>query len=151
MTLALLAAVAVLAAPAGDFEAMLARVDAAQTELQNGRGDAFKALWSRADDITLSGGFGGPILRGWPEVSKRLDWVATQFANGAHEHERVAAYASGDVGYVVQRERLQFKAPATGADTSLEYRVTMIFRREKGEWRLVHRQADSNVVKAPPR
>ena len=130
---------------------MLARVDAAQLELQNGRGEPFKALWSRADDITLSGGFGGAVEKGWPAVSKRLDWVAGQFSNGSHENERVAAYSSGDVGYVVQRERLRFRVPATGADASREYRVTMIFRREKGEWRLVHRQADSNLEKAPPR
>ena len=146
-----LAVTLLLAAPAGDFEAMLARVDAAQLELQNGRGEAFKALWSHADDVTLSGGFGGAIEKGWPAVSKRLDWVAGQFSNGSHENERVAVHAGGDVGYVVQREKLRFRVPATGAASSREYRVTMIFRREKGEWRLVHRQADSNLEKAAPR
>jgi hypothetical protein len=46
------------------FKGMLARVDAAQLELQNGRAVAYKALWSHADDITLSGGFGGTVEKG---------------------------------------------------------------------------------------
>ena len=54
-------------APA-DFAAFLATVDAAQLELQNGRPAAFKALWSQADDVTLSGGFGGTIEKGWPAI-----------------------------------------------------------------------------------
>jgi hypothetical protein len=53
-------------AAAGDFTTFLARVDAAQLELQNGRPAAFKALWSRADEVTLSGGFGGTIENGGP-------------------------------------------------------------------------------------
>src|SRR5512144_1380273 len=53
------------AAASREFEAMVAKVDAAQRELQNGRPEAFKALWSHADDITLSGGFGGTVEKGW--------------------------------------------------------------------------------------
>lgn len=142
---------AALAAAPGDFEAMLARVDAAQLELQNGRAEPFKALWSHADDVTLSGGFGGAIEKGWPAVSKRLDWVGTQFSNGRNENQRVTVYSSGDVGYVIQHEHLAFRPPGSATDTTRDYRVTMIFRREKGEWRLVHRQADSNLVRTPPR
>ncbi len=59
---------------------MLVKMDAAQLELQNGRAAAFKALWSQADDITLSGGFGGTIEKGWGKVGKRLDWVGEQFS-----------------------------------------------------------------------
>jgi ketosteroid isomerase-like protein len=142
--------VAALFALPPDFEAFLARVDAAQTELQNGRAGSFKALWSHSEDVTLSGGLGGPILRGWPAVSKRLDWVATQFSDGTHENDRVTAHATADVGYVVQRERLRIRGPA-GDRRSMEYRVTMIFRREKGEWRLVHRQADASTADRPSR
>jgi ketosteroid isomerase-like protein len=131
-----------------EFAAFLSKADAAQRELQNGDPAAYKALWSHADDVTLSGGFGGAIEKGWPAVGKRLDWVATQFSNGSNRIERVAGYASGDVGYLVQSEYLRYRVPATGADATREYRVTMIFRRESGEWRIVHRQADSQVTKA---
>jgi hypothetical protein len=102
-------------AAASDFTTFLARVDAAQLELQNGRPAAFKALWSRADQVTLSGGFGGTIEKGWPAISSRLDWVATR--------------------------------PGDTSDSTRDYRVTMIFRRQAGEWRIVHRQADSQLTR----
>ena len=134
-----------------DFEAMLARVDAAQLELQNGRPAAFKALWSHADDITLSGGFGGTIEKGWDAVRVRLDWVGTQFTNGRHTHERVASSVSGDLGYVVQLEHIRFQVPGQAKESALDYRVTMLFRREPGGWRIIHRQADTNLTRQPAR
>jgi len=133
------------AAPA-DFSAFLDKADAAQLQLQNGKPDAYKALWSHADDVTLSGGLGGEIEKGWPAVGKRLDWVGTQFANGTTRIERIVAHASG-VGYLVQAEHLRYRMPATGAETTRDYRVTMVFKREAGGWRIVHRQADSQLVK----
>jgi len=64
------------AAARDDLDAMLARVDAAQLELQNGRAAAFKALWSHADDVTLSGGFGGTVEKGWEAISIELGGAA---------------------------------------------------------------------------
>src|SRR5690349_11110447 len=97
------------------FKEMLRRVDAAQVELQNGRPAAYKALWSHADDITLSGGFGGTIEKGWPAVERRLDWVGTQFSNGTNRIDRVSASASGDLAYVVQAEHLRYTVPGASA------------------------------------
>ena len=130
-----------------DFTAFLGRLDAAQLELQNGRPAPFKAVWSRADDVTLSGGFGGKIEKGWDAVSQRLDWVGTQFSNGTNRIDRLVSTVSGDLAYVIQGESLRFRVPGQATDSSREYRVTMVFRREAGEWRMVHRQADSQVVK----
>ena len=132
-----------------EFQAMLARVDGAQLELQNGRPAAFKALWSRRDDITLSGGFGGTIEKGWEQINRRLDWVGTQFSKGTNTIERVVANASGDLGYVVQIEHLRFHVPGQAAESRRDYRVTMVFRRESEGWRIVHRQADSQMTKQP--
>ena len=126
-----------------EFQAMLAKVDAAQLELQNGRPAAFKALWSHADDITLSGGFGGTVEKGWEAISRRLDWVGPQFSAGTHTQERIATKANGGLGYVVQIEHLRFHVPGETKESKLDYRVTMVFRREPEGWRIVHRQADS--------
>ena len=134
-------------AQADDFTTFLSRVDAAQLELQNGRPAAFKALWSQADEVTLSGGFGGTIERGWPAISSRLDWVGTRFSNGTNRIERIVTRASGELGYVVQAEHLRYRVPGETSDSTREYRVTMIFRREAGEWRIVHRQADSQLTR----
>jgi ketosteroid isomerase-like protein len=141
------------AAPEGegkDFAAALVAIDAAQLELQNGRPAAFKALWSHADDITLSGGFGGTIEKGWEQISRRLDWVGAQFSNGTNTIERVSAKASGTLGYVVQMEHIRFKVPGQEKESARDYRVTMLFRREPDGWRIIHRQADSQMVKQAP-
>jgi ketosteroid isomerase-like protein len=133
-----------------EFQAMLAKVDAAQLELQNGQPAAFKALWSHADDITLSGGFGGTVEKGWESISRRLDWVGTQFAQGTNTRERIVAKANGDLGYIVQIEHLRFHVPGQAKESTRDYRVTMIFRREAEGWRIVHRQADSQMTKQAP-
>ncbi len=137
--------------PHAEFQAFLVRVDAAQLELQNGKVESFKSIWSHADDVTLSGGFGGTIEKGWANVGKRLDWVGQQFSNGTNTIERLVANVNGDLGHVVQLEHLRFKVPGQQIDTNRDYRVTMIFRREPGGWRIVHRQADSQLAKQAPR
>ncbi len=125
-------------------------MDAAQVELQNGKPAAFKALWSHAGDITLSGGFGGTIEKGWEQISRRLDWVGTQFSDGSNTIERLVAIESGALGYVVQIEHFRFRVPGQAEESKRDYRVTMMFRREAEGWRIVHRQADSQMVKQPP-
>ena len=140
----------VSAQPAGEeFSKFLSRADAAQVKLQNGSSKEYKELWSNGDYVTISGGFGGTIEKGWEKVSKRLDWAATQFSNGTNKIERLIAIADGDLGYLVQLEHIVFKVPATGADATRDFRVTMIFRREGGKWKIVHRHADGNITKQP--
>ena len=138
--------------PAGKaFLAFLAEVDAAQLELQNGRPEAFKALWSRADDITLSGGFGGTIEKGWERIGPRLDWVGKQFSNGTNRIDRLVAKAHDDFGYVIQVEHIRFRVPGQAKESTRTYRVTMLFRREPQGWRIIHRQADSQMTKQAPK
>ena len=134
-----------------DFDMFLTNLDAAQLELQSGKAEAFKSIWSHADDITLSGGFGGTIEKGWEAISKRLDWVGQQFLNGTNKIERLVSVSKGDLGYVVQLEHIRFNVPGQTTESTKDYRVTMIFRREKGSWRIVHRQADSNMTKQAPK
>ena len=133
-----------------EFENFLVKLDAAQVELQDGKPGAFKSLWSHADDITLSGGFGGTIEKGWAPISKRLDWVGANFEKGKNSIDRLVANHDAKLGYVVQLEHISFVAPETGKPATRDYRVTMIFRREMDGWKLVHRQADSQFTKQAP-
>ena len=134
-----------------DFLGFLKQVDAAQIELQNGRAEPFKALWSHSSDVTLSGGFGGTVEKGWDAVGKRLDWVGRQFSKGSNRIDRVVAMSDHKLGYVVQLEHIEFKATETGSPTTRDYRATMIFKLENGGWRIVHRHADSQMTKQAPK
>ena len=137
------------ASSTADFIAFLAEADAAQVDLQNGKAEKYKSLWSHADNVSVSGGFGGTIERGWAAVSKRLDWAATQFSQGKNSIERLIVYSNGDLAYLVQLEHIKFKVPETGADASRDFRVTMVFRRENGKWKIVHRHADGSTYRQP--
>ncbi|MEW5974782.1 MAG: nuclear transport factor 2 family protein [Acidobacteriota bacterium] len=125
------------------FEEVLRRVEAAQVELVSGRPEAFKGLWSHRDDVTLVGGLGGEIERGWSAVARRLDWVSTQFFEGSRAHQEVSRAVGQDVAYVVQRETIRFRLPGQKGKVTQVLRATMVFRREDGTWRIVHRHADA--------
>lgn len=128
----------------------LTAADAAQRELQSGNAAAYKAIWSRSDDVTLIGGFGGGVEKGWPKVSQRIDWVASQFSNGSDTIERLVTTANDNLGYVVQVEHLRFQVPGQATESTRDYRVTMLFVREPDGWKLVHRHADAQTTKQAP-
>lgn len=137
-------------ADAQEFLAALIVMDAAQLELQHGNAAAYKALWARTDDVTLVGGFGGMVEKGWERVSQRLDWAAAQFSNGTNTIERLITHTNGQLAYVVQIEHIRFQVPGQQKESTRDYRVTMLFRREAAGWRIIHRHADSQLMKQAP-
>jgi len=127
-----------------EFATFLDKVTQAHAEYIRGRPEAFKALWSRASDVTIFGGFGSGE-HGWDQVGPRLDWASTQFSDGSRAIEGITSYVDGNLGYVVQVERIRFKVPGRSEESLLELRVTMVFRKEAGTWRIVHRHGDSQM------
>jgi ketosteroid isomerase-like protein len=132
-----------------DFQGTLTSVEAAQVEFARGRPAAFKALWSHDDNVTLSGGLGGVIEKGWERVSRRIDWASSQFAEGTRTPQEIARHVNGNLAYVVQLETIRYRAPASGRDSVQELRATMVFRREPRGWLIVHRHADSQTSRQP--
>ena len=152
---AALLAVAFASAQAGaparaEFEAFYEKVSQAQAELFRGRAEPLKAVWSRASDATLFAAYGGTDERGWDTVGPRLDWASKQYAEGSVTVERIASYVDGNVGHVVQVERIRFKIPGHTEESLLELRATWIFRRERDGWRVLHRHADRQMTRQGP-
>ena len=134
---------------ANSFDDFVRQVEVAQVHLVRGDPRAFKALWSQRDDVTLVGGLGGAIEKGWGRVSERLDWVSTQYTAGERRHEEISRFVGQDIAHVVQRETIRFKRPGESQETVQELRATMVFRLEAGAWRIIHRHADSQILKTP--
>jgi len=132
------------------FDAFFDTVTRAEGELFRGRAEPLKALWSRASDVTLFGVSGGSGDHGWDQVGRRLDWASTQYSEGSLTIERIASYVDGNLGYVVQREKLRFTVPGRSSESILEIRATWIFRRERIGWRVIHRQADPQMKRQGP-
>ena len=127
-------------------------VDAVYTTFSAfGSGDAapLAALWSQRDDVTIFGGFGA-YERGWVDVAPRLAWAARRFAGSQTTYEPLAAGRSGDLGYAVGLERSEVRLLGQEDTRPSVLRVTHLFRREEGAWRIIHRHADPIAVKTSP-
>jgi hypothetical protein len=133
----------------GTFAEAVARANRANEELLAGRGELLKECFSHGPDISLFGGFGGHE-RGWGEIGPRLDWIAKTFAGGHCEYEEVLSGSGVEHGFVVQFERGEARIVGRAEPLRVDFRVTMVFRREDGAWRLAHRHADHLVEKQKP-
>jgi ketosteroid isomerase-like protein len=123
-----------------DFlRSVLPSITNADTALHNGDARPRFSTWSHRDPVTL---FGAVMNKsGWGEIGPAFEWLATRFSDGTYECEVIAAGASGDLGYIVGIEHST--ASIAGAPPeAYELRVTQIFRREEGQWKVVHRHAD---------
>ncbi len=133
-----------------DFNVAVERTQGAVAALLGGDPEPEKVLWSRRDDITLANPAGG-FRRGWDEVEAGLDLAASGFASGRSCTFEVASIASGsDISYVFELERFESNLTKARGVISGALRVVMIFRLEDGNWKLVHRQADTLTDSLPP-
>jgi ketosteroid isomerase-like protein len=119
-------------------------------EITNGNPEVYKRLYSRRDDVTLANPFGPPV-RGWSEVSATLDRAAESYRDGeVVGFENVSTGLGSDLAYTVETE--SYRARVGGADeiVPVAVRVTTVFRREEGTWKVVHRHADPIAAPRPP-
>jgi ketosteroid isomerase-like protein len=94
-------------------------------------------------DYTLMPPYGGEPKRGF-DTKEALESTPKMFRGGEAELELVESYASGDMAVLVAIER-QHGEVGGMPDQDWSLRVTLVFRREGPEWRLVHRHADPLV------
>jgi ketosteroid isomerase-like protein len=92
----------------------------------------------------------GPPARGWEQVAKIIDHAASQVRDGELTSiEIVAKHVTPELAYVVQIECPKAKIGGSEDITPFVLRVTMIFRPEDGEWKIVHRHADPITTARP--
>lgn len=119
---------------------VLPRQEAAMRALLDGDNGPCSALWSPTEPVTLFGA-GNPTRSGWSEVHEVHRWLASRFSDTAEcRYEVLAAGASGDLAYTAGIERKSSRVEGEQATWTL--RVTHLYRRESGEWRIVHRHGE---------
>jgi ketosteroid isomerase-like protein len=124
----------------GGFAGALAQVKRALAAIATGNPAPYIDCWAESDDVTLFGAW-GPIERGHAQVTRTFRWVGTRFQGGELVPDNMVAFASGDLAYTVGLERGEVVVDG-GARQPMTLRVTHIYRRIDGAWRLVHRHAD---------
>jgi ketosteroid isomerase-like protein len=107
----------------------------------NGDPTLFVEQWSTQEPVTLFGAVASGI-GGWAAVTQAMGSVAARFSNGTPlDFELVAAEVSGELAYLVGYERSSFAVDGGPVEANT-LRVTHIYRREDGAWKLVHRHGD---------
>jgi ketosteroid isomerase-like protein len=118
----------------------LARQVKAEEALHNGDPGPRLAMWSTQDPVTVVGAVRS--ASGWDEVSQLFRWLGAHFSDcTSYRFELVAAGASGDLAYTVGYEHTSVSWDGAPLDPYI-LRVTHAYRREQGEWKIVHRHAD---------
>lgn len=133
------------------FDAFLATLEGATNRFINGDPTLWKQLCSQSNEATILGGFGG-YEKGWREVGPRYNWASAQFrASGAKKNFTcISKIVQGDLAYTVTIERADELWAGQEKATAQALRVTQIYRKENGTWKLLHRHADPFLDKKAP-
>ena len=97
-------------------------------------------VWSHGSDVTAMHPLGGQQT-GWEEVRASWEQVAQAFSDGQVSIEDlVVVPLADDVAYTLGTEHGQAKLREE--TVGIDWRVTNIYRREEGEWNIVHHHTD---------
>jgi ketosteroid isomerase-like protein len=120
----------------------LARQVKAEEALVRGDPMPRMKMWSMHDPVTLFSA-GGECKSGWEEISGFFRWLASRFSKASgFRFDIEAVEISGELAYAVGFER--FNASIAGGPVEpITIRVTHVYRRENGEWKIVHRHGDA--------
>jgi ketosteroid isomerase-like protein len=117
--------------------------------------NGYTALWmenvSRRGDVMIMGAWGAHE-KGWPEVQARYEWAGARFRDSGAKLtvEYLTSFQSGDLAFTTAIERAEVRVAGQEKVAPMALRVTHIFRKEDGAWKLILRHADPLVAKTSP-
>jgi ketosteroid isomerase-like protein len=116
------------------------RLRDAEIALHNGDPGPRLAIWSEREPVSVLGAARSAV--GQESVRDLFESLGDTFSNcTSHVYEVASADVVGDIAYTAGYERTE----ASINDEPRRYvlRVTQIYRRENGEWRVAHRHGDA--------
>ena len=127
-----------------DRDDLLARVKTALYEaelaLHNGDAAPRRALWSRSEPVSVLGAWRN--AHGQRELDELFTSLARSFSDCTSYTFELQAYdVVGDMAYTAGLEHTS--ASVDGQPRSYSLRATQVYRREDGEWKVVHRHGDT--------
>ena len=118
---------------------------AALNRMLNGDAGPLADIWSHSAAVTTMHPIGGREV-GWDKVGQAWEQVAKVFSGGQVKLTDQLIQVTGDMAYEVGTE--QGEAKLGGQQVKIEHRVTNIYRREAGAWKIVHHHTDVSPVMA---
>jgi ketosteroid isomerase-like protein len=131
----------------GDRDDFLAWVDStlrdAEVAVHDGDPEPRRAIWSEQEPVTVLGAWRNAF--GAAEVDALFTMLGKTFGGTtSYRHELVAAEVVGDLAYTVGFEHTS--AVVDGEPREYVLRATQVYRRENGEWKVVHRHGSAPPV-----
>lgn len=120
-------------------------LEQAGTRMTDGDWSLWHDKLSQREDVTLLGAYGAYVT-GWADVQARFERTAAGYAGGGGHstQQTIASWIGPDLACIVGIER--HKTRLDGTPVTFRYRVTHLFRRENGGWKMVLRHAGPLVT-----
>jgi ketosteroid isomerase-like protein len=112
---------------------------AALNRMLGGEMAPLEAVWSHGAAVSTMHPIGGREA-GWDQVRGSFEGVAKLASEGHVGLRDQSIQVTGDLAYEVGVE--QGQARIAGEQVTIEQRVTNVYRREAGEWKIVHHHTD---------
>jgi ketosteroid isomerase-like protein len=117
------------------------RFYAALNRMANGDSSAMAEVWSHEASVTAMHPIGGREV-GWDAVRGSFEQVAKLSSDGKIELAEQLIQVAGDVACEIGIERGQITLG--GHQATIDQRVTNIYQRQQGAWKLVHHHTDTS-------
>jgi ketosteroid isomerase-like protein len=124
-----------------DVRAASAQFYAALNRMANGDAAALADIWSHGKTVTTLHPIGGRQV-GWEAVRGSFEQVAQLASDGTIELKDQIIQVAGDAAYEVGVEQGRFTL--NGEPVPIEHRVTNVYQREAGAWKITHHHTDTS-------
>ena len=110
----------------------------------NGDPRPLRDISSMSNPATILGP-GGGAEQGATRVIEVNEAASRQFHGGTTDLQILHSGASGDLAYWTGFQNANVRVEGKDQPVPMKLRVTEVFRREGGEWKLIHRHADPHA------
>ena len=114
---------------------------AALNRMAHGDAGTMADIWSHGESVTAMHPIGGRET-GWNAVRSSFEKVAQLASGGKVELTDQLIRVTGDIAYELGVERGQLTL--SGHQAGIAVRVTNIYQREGGAWKMVHHHTDTS-------
>jgi ketosteroid isomerase-like protein len=98
-------------------------------------------VWSHRDDVSTMHPLGGNEV-GWEQVWRGWQMASQAISEGQARAHDLRVFVLGDVAYTTGMEDAH--ATLGGATVGFDARCTNIYRKEGGEWKMIHHHTDTS-------
>lgn len=107
----------------------------------NGDAAPLTEIWSHSPTVTTMHPIGGRQV-GWDDVRGSWEQVSHLATSGSVELKDQHLHVAGDAAFEVGVEQGRFTL--AGEEVAVEHRVTNVYQREDGVWKIVHHHTDAS-------